>query len=76
MPRLIDSDSMPMDFCQGCFPSEAEAEDLYKFKVSKDANDGRGCCFLYEDDCHPDYDGTDYECEICSEELTDADNYI
>ena len=74
MPRLITSDSEPMDFCKSCYPTELEAEEKYKFKVSEEANDGRGCCFLYEDDCHPDFEFQGYTCDECDEELTEEDN--
>ena len=78
MPRITDSDEGEVDFCNQCFPDEEEAESRFKYKVSAEANDGRGDCFWYSEDwgdnSHPCYDETDYTCEDCGGKLTEVDN--
>ena len=71
MPRVCDSTSGPHDFCQGCMPDEEEARE--QFGDMGDGPDGRGNCFEYEPE-HPDYDGEDYQCELCGVDLYGEDN--
>lgn len=72
MPRIYNSRSEPLDFCQRCFPkTEAEAYEVYG-KLG-DGPDGRGNCFSYDDE-HPDYDYCDYICENCGMVLRNEDN--
>jgi hypothetical protein len=73
MPRIYDSNSGPFDYCIGCFPDEADAEELHKFAVPNTANDGRGCCFDHGSD-HPPYDCDDYTCHDCGTTLTEEDD--
>lgn len=76
MPRIYDSASNPIDFCQTHFPkSEAIAEKKYG-DVTKtgDGPDERGNCFSYDDD-HPDYDDCEYRCEVCNRPLIGKDNW-
>ena len=74
MPRIYDSASGPVDYCRRCFPKTVEAaEAKHKFPVLPTDNDGRGCCFSY-DDSHPGYDGEDYTCEKCGRLLTGEDD--
>jgi hypothetical protein len=74
MPRIYNSASEPLDFCMGCFPSEAEAEEEYG-NVAKtgEGPDGRGNCFGYEAE-HPEYENEGYTCEQCGRTLTSLDN--
>lgn len=72
MPRVRASDSGPYDFCQECFPSEAEA--LEEFGDVGDGPDERGNCFAYEDD-HPNYDYCDYRCCRCRKPLTEQEDF-
>lgn len=71
MPRIYNKQSDPIDFCNKHFPNENDA--IKKYDVGDDGPDGRGDCFAYEAD-HPDYDTTDYTCEICNKKLTSKDN--
>lgn len=71
MPRIYDSTSDPLDFCERCFPSETYA--IKKYGNLGDGPDGRGNCFAYEAD-HPDYEGENYRCEKCHALLTNMDN--
>lgn len=74
MPRIYDSGNDPLDFCVTCFPTEQVAEKKYgDVKTTGEGPDGRGNCFGYDAE-HPPYEGTDYRCVICNEELTEADN--
>lgn len=65
--RVDRSDSTPLDFCDKCAPTEAEAEA--KYSHGKDGPDGRGNCFAY--DCwHPQYSEVgDYRCAGCGKIL-------
>jgi len=71
MPRIYDSANEPHDFCRACFPLEMEADERYGGEG--DGPDGRGNCFAYDAE-HPDYEGLEYECEDCGEELGEDDN--
>jgi hypothetical protein len=71
MPRIYDSTSDPLDFCQRCFPSESVAKKRYA--NLGDGPDDRGNCFEYNAD-HPDYSDTDYHCQTCNRKLGDRDN--
>lgn len=71
MPRIYDSRSDPLDFCQDCMPSEAQAQEEYG--DLGDGPDKRGNCFGYEAE-HPDYDGEDYNCTECGKRLRTEDN--
>ena len=72
MPRVYASNNDPIDFCAGCFPTEAVA--IHVFGNHGDGPDGRGNCFEY-DASHPGYDGEDYKCANCNKPLTEADDY-
>jgi hypothetical protein len=76
MPRIFDSANNPLDFCQKCMPSEAEADEEYG-DVAKtgEGPDGRGNCFGWDAE-HPDYEGTGYRCEKCRKLLTEQDNFV
>lgn len=76
MPRIYDSASNPLDFCNDCFPDEATAEEEYG-NVAKtgEGPDGRGNCYSYDDD-HPPYDGEDYNCQACGKRLRRQDDYL
>jgi hypothetical protein len=69
--RIYTSESIPVDFCRDCFPSEQEA--IIEFGNQGEGPDDRGNCFAY-DEGHPDYDETDYTCHRCGENLTGKDN--
>lgn len=71
MPRIYNSLSEPLDFCQRCFPSQKNAEARYA--CLGDGPDDRGNCFDYDVD-HPDYDECEYHCEQCGCRLTSASN--
>lgn len=75
MPRIRNSASDPLDFCQDCFrnlcPDEAAAK--MEFAGVAMGPDGRGDCFCWNDE-HPDYTGEDYVCHACGEPLTYDDN--
>lgn len=73
MPRIYDSASNPLDFCQKHFP---KTEEIARKKYGNvgDGPDGRGNCFGYDDD-HPPYADTDYKCEVCKKALMDEDDY-
>lgn len=74
MPRIYNSASDPLDFCNECFPDEVEAEEEYgNTDITGEGPDGRGNCYGYDED-HPSYSDTDYCCESCRKPLTDADN--
>lgn len=74
MPRIYDSASDPIDFCEACFPSEEEAEERFgNVAITGEGPDDRGNCFAYEAE-HPEYSDCDYECEDCGIHLTDEDN--
>lgn len=69
--RIYTSESIPVDFCRDCFPSEQEA--IIEFGNQGDGPDDRGNCFSYDEE-HPEYGETDYKCHRCGDELTDTDN--
>lgn len=69
--RIYTSESIPVDFCRDCFPSEQEA--IIEFGNQGDGPDDRGNCFAYGEE-HPDYDEMDYTCHSCGENLTGKDN--
>ena len=69
--RIYTSESIPVDFCRDCFPSEQEA--IIEFGNLGDGPDDRGNCFGY-DEAHPEYEEMDYKCHRCNKELTDTDN--
>jgi hypothetical protein len=69
--RIYTSESIPVDFCRDCFPSEQEA--IIEFGNQGDGPDDRGNCFAYDEE-HPHYDETDYTCHRCGENLTGKDN--
>lgn len=71
--RIYTSESIPVDFCRDCFPSEEEA--LKEYGNLGDGPDDRGNCFCYDDWGHPPYEETDYKCECCGEKLTEEDNH-
>jgi hypothetical protein len=71
MPRIYTSASDPLDFCKKHFPTEADA--LARYGNVGDGPDDRGNCFGW-DDGHPEYEGTDYTCEICGAKLTRFDD--
>lgn len=74
MPRIYTSCSDPLDFCKGCFPSEAEATAEYGDTAKTGTGpDGRGNCFDFDAD-HPEYSDTDYTCESCGRRLRSRDN--
>ena len=73
MPRIYDSTSDPLDFCQRDFPKTEEAARA-KYGNVGDGPDGRGNCFSYDDE-HPDYEDDDYRCHTCGKRLTAKDNY-
>ena len=54
--RIYTSESIPVDFCRACFPSEEEA--VQEFGNLGDGPDDRGNCFAY-DEAHPEYGETD-----------------
>lgn len=69
MPRIFDSTSEPIDFCNYCFQrNEDIAFEVYGARG--DGPDGRGNCFGY-DSPHPEYSGEDYDCYKCGKRLTD-----
>ncbi len=70
MPRIYDSTSGPIDFCNECFPSEDEAFEEYG--DVGEGPDGRGNCYDYRSD-HPSYDCDIYTCYKCKKELTEFD---
>lgn len=72
MPRIYTSANDPLNFCQGCFPSEQKADEEYGHVG--DGPDGRGNCFDYDAD-HPDYGCEDYRCHKCGRKLKSKDNY-
>ena len=69
--RIYTSESIPVDFCKACAPSEAEALEM--FNDLGDGPDDRGNCFAYDEE-HPPYEETDYKCADCGESLEAADN--
>jgi hypothetical protein len=69
--RIYTSESIPVDFCGDCFPSEQEA--IIEFGNQGDGPDDRGNCFGYDEE-HPDYDEMDYKCHSCGDKLTGKDN--
>lgn len=72
MPRIYNSANEALDFCKRCFP-KSEPDAFIAFGGKEDGPDGRGDCFGY--DCeHPDYDGCEYDCELCGKPLTSLDN--
>jgi hypothetical protein len=75
MPRIYDSMSDPLDFCNNCFPNEQYAIKKYgdNLRENDQGPNHRGNCFGYDAD-HPSYGGEDYNCEICKELLTDEAN--
>lgn len=74
MPRIYNSASDPLDFCNECFPDQDDAEELYGNEdITGEGPDNRGNCYGYAED-HPDYDDTDYKCETCNCELHSIDN--
>lgn len=71
MPRLIDSQANPHDFCNFCFYAfEDEHEETYS--NLGDGPDGRGNCYAFDVD-HPPYEH-DYVCEQCNSTLGAEDN--
>jgi hypothetical protein len=72
MPRVYDSTSSPIDFCQDCFPDEKDAWKQYG-NVGF-GPDRRGNCYGY-DTCHPAYEDTDYTCHTCGAPLGRKDDY-
>jgi hypothetical protein len=72
MPRIYDSTSSPLDFCQKDFPAtEAAAFALYGNQG--DGPDDRGNCFGYDEE-HPPYDDDLYTCVTCRKHLTGFDD--
>jgi hypothetical protein len=72
MPRIYTGSNDPIDFCRYCFPrSEQFAIEKYG---EGEGPDDRGNCFDYEAD-HPPYDGNDYKCAKCGDELYDERDY-
>ena len=72
--RVRDSESSPIDFCKSCWNKigKDEMEDRYKeANVPADDNEGRGCCYEYNDETPPYSEWGDYQCEECGIELTD-----
>ncbi len=70
MPRIYDSTSGPIDYCNVHFPKTEELAYKLHGNVG-DGPDGRGNCFGY--DCpHPDYedDPDMYQCAACGKVLT------
>ena len=51
--RIRNSRNDPLDFCVDDTPSEAEA--IERFADVGEGPDGRGNCFVYDDE-HPPYD--------------------
>lgn len=73
MPRIYDSTSNPLDFCQRCWvKDEKRAYERYS-GPDKEGPDGRGDCWCYEAD-HPPYEYDDYRCHKCNRTLTEKDN--
>lgn len=70
MPRIYTSQNVPLDFCQGHFPSEKEA--LEQYGKLGDGPDGRGNCFEYDTE-HPPYEEEGTCCETCGRDITQAD---
>jgi hypothetical protein len=76
MPRLCKSNSEPLDFCQGHFPSLEVARSVYGDVAEHgEGPDDRGNCFEYDCD-HPAYAETDYVCFECGKKLEDKDDWI
>jgi len=74
MPRIYDSGNDPHDFCRDCYPSEAEADELFgDVDKTGEGPDDRGNCYGYDAE-HPPYEDTDYACEGCRDLLTEEDN--
>ena len=74
MPRICDSASNPLDFCNRCFPGEKTAERKYgNVAITGEGPDDRGNCYSYNDD-HPPYEDTDYCCDTCGNNLDENDN--
>ena len=67
MARIYDSGNTPRDFCKGCFPDKAEAEE--KFQYGPEDEDH----FEYNAD-HPPYSDGEFNCAACGRRLTDQDN--
>jgi len=60
MPRIYDENREPLDYCKKCF-STVKLDALQNELNDVDAD-------------HPDYEDTDYTCQICNKPLTRKDN--
>lgn len=68
--RIRSSLSDPLDFCLTCAP-RSEKRAYERYGNLGDGPDGRGNCFVYDDE-HPPYDDG-YTCCKCGCELTESD---
>jgi hypothetical protein len=80
MPRIIQSNGDPLDFCIECFMDEYVcdedvARELYgNEELTGSGPDGRGNCFAWDAE-HPTYDDNDCRCTLCGAVLTSDDDY-
>jgi hypothetical protein len=71
MPRIYNKEGHPFDYCKFCMLSEEQAEIEHNHDKLIFTPDNGG--FGYDSE-HPEYEYTEYKCDECEDELTEADN--